>query len=123
MADDVVRLSEGKAKMGYLYNDMEEDELPAPEVYTSKGDYVGVDIRYLCKEVVDNIHAVGKKCVVYFTYLPEDIKYVDFMIHLGVDKVTSEIPLQWKTRVEELLEAHRQKAVETPPQVGVPITA
>jgi glycerophosphoryl diester phosphodiesterase len=69
---------------------MEDDALPPQEEYTKLGNVIGLDIKYVTKEVVDNLHDAGKKCVVFFSYLDEVEKYYKFLIYLGVDVLISD---------------------------------
>ena len=89
------RQAAGRFPVSYLYNDMIEDALPPPEVYLSKGSLVGVEGRYVCKEVVDTIHKAGKKISVYFTYIPELEDYFSFLVYLGVDAVITDQVSKW----------------------------
>ena len=43
--DEATRLIGDEIQIAYLYTDMPEDVLPAPEIYTAKGTHVGMDAR------------------------------------------------------------------------------
>lgn len=49
----------------YLYNNFQNQPLPAPEIYLSHGDGIVVSQNYLTEEVVKNIKEKGKKIGVW----------------------------------------------------------
>ena len=102
---DIYELSGRRVTTGFLYNRWEDDGLPDPSVYCSEGDYVGIEARYLTKEVCDNVHKAGRKVLLYFCYLDglEDPKYYDFIFSVGVDKIVTSRPIELKAYREEKL--------------------
>ncbi len=78
----------------YLYNYYDSDELPHPDVYTSKGLGINISSRKLTREVVEACHAKGKIVGVWIDkdYARESEEFYKLLLDMGVDFFCSDYP-------------------------------
>lgn len=78
----------------YLYNFYDYDELPAPEIYTSKGRGINISSTKLTPEVVANCHANGKLIGVWIdrSVMKEGPEFYELIFKMGVDFFCSDFP-------------------------------
>lgn len=57
--------SGSKLEAIYLYNYYENEELPAPDIYATRGKGINISSIKLTKEVIENCHSRGKQVGVW----------------------------------------------------------
>lgn len=78
----------------YLYNYWDHDELPEPELYTSRGTAINISSTKLTREVVDICHKKGMQVGVWIdsTMASEGREFYERLFNTGVDFFCSDYP-------------------------------
>ena len=106
--DNLNQLHTSKVDALYLYNFYDHNELPAPEVYATRGMGINISSTKLTKEVVDICHSNGKKVGVWIdrSVSSEDDAFYLNIFRMGVDFFCSDYP-------ERVLEAYMKYTSST----------
>ena len=78
-----------------MYN-YENQPLPDPEVYTSKGDGINISANYINREVVENCHKKNMKIGVWVRAkdFKENDDFYENMLRIGTDFICTDFPLR-----------------------------